>query len=106
MKIFLDGGAYRKINILLTDYNDAFASMPVKELLDKYPDQVSIKRYGGKVSYKGKPVHFTVSDDRAFRLETDIVNRMAFGNFNSEAQAKTLKALFEELFQSELSTNV
>ena len=106
MKDFLNGGKDRKINILLTNYDENFSSMPVYKLLSDYPEQVAIKKFTGIVNYQGKPAHFTVSDDRAFRLETDIEKHMAFGNFNSEVSAKNLREVFDKMFNSELATNV
>ena len=80
--------------------------MPVAKLLTEYPFQVSIKKYPGKVFYNGHPSHFTVTDDKAFRLETDIENHMAFGNFNSPSQAIALREVFDKIFQSELAIEV
>lgn len=106
VKAFLRENKNRQIKIVLTDYNDGFALMPIAKLLAEFPLQVSIKRYPGEVYYKDKPVHFTITDDRAFRLETDINNHMAFGNFNSPDQAKAMKAVFEKVYQSKLASSV
>lgn len=67
---------------------------------------MTIKRYDGQVMYKKNPAHFTVTDDRAFILETDIEKHMAFGNFNSPSQAKDLRGVFEKIFQSNLDKNI
>lgn len=106
MKSFLEGSKDRKINILLTDYSNDFWNKEVGKLLSRYPQQVSIKKYDGTVYYKDSPVHFTVTDDRAYRLETDIENHMAFGNFNSEEQARALKEVFDKMFNSMLAESV
>jgi len=103
---FLKSDKKHRINIILTDYEDGFTMMPIAKTLLQYPLQVSIKRYDGRALYKGKPAHFTVSDDRAFRLETDIEQHMAFGNFNSPRQATELKGLFDKIFNSPLSRTV
>ena len=103
---FLKADKKRRINIILTDYEDGFMMMPIAKTLLQYPLQVRIKRYGGKALYKGEPAHFTVSDDRAFRLETDIEKHMAFGNFNSRRQATDLKGLFDKIFNSPLTKSV
>jgi len=103
---FLSKEKARKIKILLTDYSNEFQQMPIARLLAEYPLQVTIKKYAGNVYYKNSPVHFTVTDDRAFRLETDIENHMAFGNFNSPTQAVVLKDLFEKTFESQLASSV
>lgn len=103
---FLEGGKDRYIKILLTDYSNDFWKNPIAKVLTHYPQQVQIKKYDGNVYYKDNPTHFTVTDDRAFRLETDIKNHMAFGNFNSEEQAKALKSVFDKMFLSRLSSTV
>lgn len=95
---FLADSQNHKIKIILTDYSEDFLNNPIAKVLAKYSRQVEIKRYDGQVMYKKQPAHFTVSDDRAFRLETDIEKRMAFGNFNSPTQAKDLKNIFDKVF--------
>lgn len=99
MSRFLDNYNHN-IKIILTDYSESFPDNPIAQILAHHGGQVEIKKFDGKVMYKDNPVHFTVSDDRAFRLETDIEKRMAFGNFNSPNQAKALKEIFESVFSS------
>ena len=106
VRAFLEGGKDRSINILLTDYTDDFWRMPIAKLLAQFPQQVHVKKYDGNAYYKDKPAHFTVTDDRAFRLETDIDKHMAFGNFNSVGQASALKSVFDKMFVSKLATAV
>lgn len=103
---FLQKDSKHHINILFTGYSDIFNNKPIASVLKKYPFQVDIKKYDGQITYKNHPVHFTVSDDRAFRLETDIDQRMAFGNFNSPSQAGSLRNIFEKVFNSPLAKNV
>lgn len=95
-----------RINIILTDYSKEFLDKPIAKLLSKYPTQVTVKQYDGQLMYKEHPAHFTVTSDRAFRLETDIDNHMAFGNFNSPKQAQALRKVFEKVFESELLSPV
>lgn len=106
VKKFLESNKDREIKIALTDYSDDFPQMPIANVLAQFKDQVEIKQFDGQVIYKGNPAHFTVSDDRAFRLETNIQEQMAFGNFNSQDQAKELKAIFEDVYRSSLSKPV
>ncbi|MCR8919230.1 hypothetical protein [Bacteroides sp. ET225] len=106
IKAFLDTDSKRSIRIILTDYSDSFLKTDIAGVLAGYPSQVSVKSYNGKVMYKGKPAHFTVSDGRAFRLETDIDARMAFGNFNSPGQAGALENVFDKIFKSRLVEDV
>ena len=105
LKDFLNDKSH-EIRIVFTDFSEAFLKMPIAKLLATYPLQVSIKKYPGKVLYNGYPAHFTVTDDRAFRLETDIENHMAFGNFNSPSQALALKEVFDRIYQSKLASEV
>lgn len=45
-----------------------------------------------------KEVHFTIVDDNAYRLETDIDLRMSICNMNDSAMAKNLSTFFDGLF--------
>lgn len=100
---FLMRNPNHKIDIVLTDYSKEYESYPIYKVLRKYPMQVRIRTYKGKAMLDGKKIHFTVSDDRAFRVETDIDEHMAFGNFNSPTQANNLKEAFSKVFnQSEV----
>lgn len=103
---FLQKESKPSIKILFTNYSKDFLQKPIAGVLKKYPSQVKIKQYEGQINYKEQPVHFTVSDDRAFRLETDIKKRMAFGNFNSPSQAKSLHTIFNKVFESSLTKPV
>lgn len=47
-----------------------------------------------------KDVHFTIGDNIAYRLETDIERRTAICNFNSPERAKTLIDFFEKIKES------
>lgn len=106
IKTYLEQEGKPKINIMLTDYDESFVNKDIARLLTHYPLQVTVKRIKGQFLYKGKPIHFTVSDDRAFRLETDIDKRMAFGNFNSPAQATMLKSEFDKVFTSPFAERI
>ena len=107
VKRFLSGSEKRKIKIVLTHYEkENFPEKPIAKVLALFPSQVEVRKFDGQVEYKGKPAHFTVSDDRAFRLETNIEDQMAFGNFNSPDQATDLKKVFENVYNSSLTTPV
>ena len=99
MDHFLAGGIGRFVRIVLTEYTDEFKSRPLSKIFRKYKEQVEIRRFQGTVRKNGNPVHFAFADDRMFRLETDIVNHMAFGNFNSPDQVTYLKGIFDNVFQ-------
>ena len=101
---FLSGNENRKIQILLVNYNDIFIKQPIARLLARYSGQVSVKRMvdtNTDICLNGRPVHFTVSDNRAFRLETDIEKKMAYGNFKDEYNAQILCSVFERYFNSD-----
>jgi hypothetical protein len=102
---FLESSPENKIKIILTNYNaDEFKEKPIAKILASFPNQVQLKSYKGEIQYEGKPVNFTVTADRAFRLETDIENYKAFGNFNSPEQAAILRENFDKLFNSDVLT--
>jgi hypothetical protein len=93
------------INILLCDYNDNFKQKDIYNLLSKYiPNQVQIKRTKKILLYNNNPIHFTVSDDNAYRLETDITAKMARGNFNDPESVIMLKSHFDSLFNDTSSS--
>ena len=48
-----------------------------------------------------KEVHFTLGDDKAYRIETDIEKRTAECNFNNPELAKETVAFFDSLFNRE-----
>ncbi len=103
IKKFLSGDFERTLDIVFTEYRTEFHSKPIAKLLSEYPQQVTIKKLGKvRVLYNGNSVNFTVSDDRAFRVETDVANKMAFGNFNEPEQAKKLLSTFDSVFENSI----
>ena len=100
---FLSEDKNHYIRIILTDYSCDFLGKPIARILKKYPLQVFIKKFSGKVVHKGKEIHFTIADDCMFRLETDIEKHLAYGNFNSQRDVVTLKTIFDKIYQSQLS---
>ncbi|MDR0961351.1 MAG: hypothetical protein LBM62_02160 [Mediterranea sp.] len=93
---FLRENSSHIISVLFTDYSDSFCDLPVGKLFQRYGNQVTLRALNNiSILYNEKPVHFTVVDGIAFRIETDIDNKMAFGNFNSPEQAKVLDTVFQ-----------
>ncbi|MBD5297074.1 MAG: hypothetical protein HDS21_03235 [Bacteroides sp.] len=45
-----------------------------------------------------KEVHFTIADERAYRIETDIKERTAACNFDGETLAKKFATFFDNIF--------
>lgn len=77
---------------------DAFRRTPIYEVLYKHRNKIQIKSINAGVEnirYKGIPAHFTCADDRMYRLETDIVNKKAFGNFNDTQGAMVVTNAFD-----------
>ena len=44
-------------------------------------------------------MHFTIADEKAYRIETDIEQRAAACNFDGEALAKNFVTFFDNLFK-------
>jgi hypothetical protein len=101
LALFLDRNG--KLKIILAKYNeqDNFRQKPIYKLLKPYIDgQVIIKKIDSTISYKGSPAHFTVADNKAFRLEIDIEKRIAFGNFNDPKSVQSLSDMFNNVFEN------
>jgi hypothetical protein len=81
------------LRVLFDSYNPAFEQSRIAQILrnPEYKGLVEIKKL--KSNYKhiyldGKPVHLAVADNTAYRIETDLVNRMAWGNFGDATKAE------------------
>ncbi|MBQ9311756.1 MAG: hypothetical protein IJ213_01790 [Bacteroidales bacterium] len=103
MTSFLKEDKSRTVYIIFNKYSEVFLHTKIAKIFSEFPAQVKIKTYAGEVKYKGKNVHFTVVDNRAFRFETDIEKKMAFGSFNQPDTAAALKISFDKLFYSFLT---
>lgn len=53
-----------------------------------------------------KEIHFTVVDDNAYRIETDIEKRTANCNFNNNVIGKDLVSFFDKIFNDSKSTEI
>lgn len=90
-----------KLRILFVEKeDDSTKDLPLRKLVDQFPGQVVMKLSGVRYCVKNKPIHFTVADQKSYRLETDIEKRMAFGNFNDPDWGEKLTNLFDEAFNS------
>lgn len=105
---FLGADSTRNFKILFDSYDENINKKHIFRVLSKYPEQVSVRRLnaGKSAAYDGKKIHFTVSDNRAFRLETDTEKRIAWGNFNDEAKADIFHTGFSKFFTDEFSIPV
>jgi glycogen synthase len=106
MKSFLDKDG-TEVKILMTDYykdKSIFDNSEIFSLLKKYKNQVELKYVeesdSDSVYIDGKLINFTTSDYTAFRVETDVENNMAFGNFNDRKNVEMLNKVFFTLFSS------
>ena len=86
LKEFL-GRRETKIQVLFADFNDEFYRKPIYKLFSDYKEQVELKKVLSNhiITKDGVPVHFTIGDSKMYRLETDIENKKAIGNFNDES---------------------
>lgn len=74
----------------------------------KSPGKIQIKQ--SSVSLKNtkteKYIHFTIGDDKIFRLEEDIEKYKAFGSFNDKKLSESLIQKFDDIFNSEKSKSL
>lgn len=109
---FIERGG--KLFILLNNYNkekakdsNLFKRLAYFKSLDKPIFVKSTPAHPYIVSDKDKsPVHFTVGDKKAFRIETDILNRTAVCNFNLPNVADETASFFDSLFTREDATEI
>lgn len=96
---FLEKGGI--MNVLLNNYDENLVDKGIYKILSLYPNKIKIKEIKDStniIKYNGNPVHFTVADGKSFRLETDIINKKAWGNFNNPVDGKVLDDIFHKVF--------
>lgn len=104
---FIERGG--ELRILLNNYNEEFAKTSnLYKRLAYYKSQgkpVTVKTTNSKPYRTGDPekreVHFTIGDEKAYRIETDIEKRTAECNFNNPELAKSTAEFFDMLFNRE-----
>jgi len=103
---FLGGG---KIQVLLCDFengNDHF-NKGIYKLFVEYKNSVELKKTNARFEIQeGNPIHFTVADNRMYRLETDVNGKVARGNFNDTKNSTILENAFDSVFNSEKSAAI
>ena len=105
---FLSGNSSRKIRVLFAKYSEDFLKTHIYSVFAKYPNQVKLKKLSdNNILYKNKAVNFTVADNKAFRLETNVDEKIAYGNFNDPNNAQVLSRVFNQFFDAaqEVSLN-
>lgn len=102
---FLSEDSNRNFYVLFDKYDSEFLNKKIAIILAKYPEQVIVKKFknAASLTYKGIRAHLAISDSRAFRLETDVEAKMAFGNFNDEEKSKVFDEVFNRYFSDEYS---
>lgn len=98
MRCFFSKDSSHFVRVVLTDYNEEFQKKPIASLFREFHNQVELRRFNGVVKSDDKQVHFTYADDRMYRIETDIVKHIAFGNFNSPSRVAILASIFDKVF--------
>jgi len=101
LRAFFKRGGIAKIALCELDeskIDSKFLNKEIFKLFNEFSSQVSIKTTIKKVVENKTPVHFTIADDKAYRLETDIICKKARGNFGSEKVVKVLEDIFWKVF--------
>jgi hypothetical protein len=104
LEIFLRKGG--KLQILLQEekLNNLKKEPELFDFLRFYsiikPNNIVIKTHKSKFINDEDEVHFTIGDDKMYRLETNIEKFTAVGNFNDNKTAALLTKLFDEVFES------
>lgn len=104
---FLERGG--ELRVLLNDYNEEAAKTSnLYKRLAYYKSKgkpIFIKTTNSRPYRTGDPekkeVHFTIGDEKSYRIETDIEKRTAECNFNNPVLAKTIADFFDMLFDKE-----
>lgn len=71
---------------------------------------VTLKSTNVKPYYAGdetkNEVHFTIADDKGYRIETDIEKRTAKCNFNNPEEARDTVQFFDQVFNDEKASEI
>lgn len=100
LKEFLDRSG-TKIQVLFADFNEEFYGKPIYRLFNEHREQVTLREVlpDHIITKDDVPVHFTIGDFKMYRLETDIENKKAIGNFNDESSTGVLCQVFNRYFK-------
>lgn len=98
---FLFQGGNIKVLLCEFENGDNPLNKDIYKLFSQFRDKVTVKETKTILQDSKKDtVHFTVADDKSYRLETDTIKKKARCNFNSPETTKFLNKLFEEIFNS------
>jgi hypothetical protein len=102
LRHFIERGG--KVKVLIQSINDAHPSA-VYHLLDMYsgfnenieiiPTNIEL------IDNEENRFHFTIGDNKMFRIEDDTENYSGFASFNAPSVVSRLDELFEEIFSEE-----
>ena len=71
---------------------------------------IVVKKTAVKPYYVGdenkNEVHFTIADDKGYRIETDVEKRTARCNFNNPDEAKSTAEFFDKVFENPESSEI
>lgn len=103
-----------EVRILLNSYNpqDAMQSQIIKRIAFYISKKYDVKVYSTdrKIFFskdeEKKQIHFTVVDDKSYRIETDVKERSATCNYNNPNMALNLKSIFLEVMDSSTEIDV
>lgn len=97
-----------KMQILFANFSAEFYNKPIYQLLFIHRDKISLRKMlpNTFITKDQKPIHFTVGDSKMYRLETDIENKKAIGNFNDVTSALVLDQVFNNYNQDKFSQEV
>jgi hypothetical protein len=104
----------KKVKILLQSdkFNSVKEKPDVFRLLKFYslinPNQIEIKTHPYRlVENEGdSEIHFTVADNKMYRIEEDVDSFTARGNFNNGEEAATLSNLFDKVWAMDGATPI
>jgi hypothetical protein len=97
-----------KLQILLEEY-DTNNPPEILERIRFYKNKnlVSIKTHPYELTISsGQKIHFSVGDNKMYRLETDVDKYLAEGNFGDASTAKFLSDKFDEIFNKNESQEI
>ena len=79
-----------KVRVIFTGKNTKMVPEMIRTLFDSHRENVEIK----EMPSSALTAHFTIADDRIFRMEYDIVNFKAYASFNDKEYTSTLQEIF------------
>jgi hypothetical protein len=107
LRTFLINGG--KMQVLLCDYDNGYDhfNKDIFKLFMDFRSNVELKKTSNRLEIKsGNTVHFTVADSKMYRLETDVINKIARGNFNDRKNSTILEEIFNKVFNSNSSSAI